>query len=311
MIYPTDLAYIFEEWTGAEHLQEYIFSGISWLLIALVAVPLWLFCYIYLSAFIVQIFDKISQLTGYSSNELQQKCFLVLAYLWDSFGKIWHGYELHGLENIPDGPALVIYYHAALPIDYIFFITRLFLQRKIICHTVVDRFVFKLPGYKRLLETLCMFTGMKKDCLSLLKDGSLMSISPGGTREALFSDGTYKIMWCNRTGFAQVAIDAKVPIIPMFTQNVREAYKTLGNIRILKWLYEYSRLPLAPVYGGYPVKLRTYLGEPILYDPNITAEQLAEKTKIAIQALINKHQKLPANTGRALLERFIGNDKKG
>lgn len=55
-----------------------------------------------------------------------------------------------------------------------------------------------------------MFTGMKKDCLSVLKDGSLVSISPGGVREALFSDDTYKIMWCNRTGFAQVAIDAKV-----------------------------------------------------------------------------------------------------
>uniref|UniRef100_A0ACB8FDE6 Transmembrane protein 68 n=2 Tax=Sphaerodactylus townsendi TaxID=933632 RepID=A0ACB8FDE6_9SAUR len=151
---------------------------------------------------------------------------------------------------------------------------------------------------------------MKKDCLSLLKDGNLISISPGGTREALFSDETYKIMWGSRSGFAQVAIDAKVPIIPMFTQNVREAYKTLGYIRGLKWLYEYSRWPVAPVYGGYPVKLRTFLGEPIPYDPNITAEELAEKAKIALQDLIRNHQKLPGNTGRALLERFYSNGKK-
>ncbi|XP_015269547.1 PREDICTED: transmembrane protein 68-like [Gekko japonicus] len=304
MIYPTDLVYTFEEWTGAKFLQEYFLLGLSWLLTALLAVPLWIFCYVYLSAFIVQIFDKTSQLTGSSSSKLQRKCIFLLACLWDIFGKIWHGYEIHGLENIPDGPALVIYYHAALPIDYIFFISRLFLQKKIICHTVVDRFVFKLPGYRRLLESLCMFSGMKKDCLSVLKDGNLVSISPGGVREALFSDDTYKIMWCNRTGFAQVAIDAKVPIIPMFTQNVREAYKTLGDIRVLKHLYEYSRWPLAPVYGGFPVKLHTYLGEPIPYDPNITVEELAEKTKIAIQDLIYKHQKLPANTVRALLERF-------
>nr|XP_056710893.1 transmembrane protein 68-like [Euleptes europaea] len=310
MIYSKDLAYIFEEWSGTKYFQEYFLLGLCWLLTAFLAVPFGLCCFVYLSAFIIQIFDKISQLTGNSSNKLQRKCQFVLANLWDILGKIWHGYELHGLENIPDGPALIIYYHGAFPVDYIFFISRLLLQMKITCHTVVDRFLFKTPGFRRLLEALYMFTGMKKDCLSLLKDGNLMSIAPGGTREALFSDETYKIMWGNRLGYAQVAIDAKVPIIPMFTQNIREGYKTLGFIRALKWLYEYSRLPLVPIYGGYPVKLRTYLGEPIPYDPNITAEQLAEKTKTAIQDLINKHQKLPANTGRALLERFGGNGKK-
>ncbi|XP_077207315.1 DGAT1/2-independent enzyme synthesizing storage lipids-like [Paroedura picta] len=304
MVYPTYLVYTFEEWTGAKYLQEYFLWGLCWLLTAILTVPFWILCYISLSAFIVQIFDKICQLTGNSFSKVRRNCFLVLAYLWDIFGRIWHGYEIHGLENLPDEPALIIYYHAAIPVDYILFIARLFLQTNIVCHTVVDRFICKLPGYRRLLEALYMFAGMKEDCLSCLKNGNWMSISPGGVREALFSDNTYKIMWCNRIGFAQVAIDAKVPIIPMFTQNVREAYKTLGDIRLLKDLYEYSRWPMALIYGGFPVKLCTYLGKPIPYDPNITAEELAEKTKIAIQDLVYKHQKLPGNTIRALLERF-------
>lgn len=38
----------------------------------------------------------------------------------------------------------------------------------------------------------------------------MVAVSPGGVREALFSDGNYTIMWKNRKGFAQVAIDAKV-----------------------------------------------------------------------------------------------------
>lgn len=44
-----------------------------------------------------------------------------------------------------------------------------------------------------------------------------------------------------------------------------------------RWLYETFRLPIAPIYGGFPVKFRTFLGEPIPYDPNITALELAEK----------------------------------
>lgn len=36
------------------------------------------------------------------------------------------------------------------------------------------------------------------------------------------------------------------------------------------------------MYGGFPVKLRTYLGDPIPYDPKITAEELAEKVNCSV-----------------------------
>lgn len=42
-------------------------------------------------------------------------------------------------------------------------------------------------------------------------------------------------------------------------------------------LYESTRLPFTPPYGGLPVKFRTYIGEPIPYDPNITTDELVEK----------------------------------
>lgn len=47
----------------------------------------------------------------------------------------------------------------------------------------------------------------------------------------------------------------------------------------LRCLYERTRLPLVPVYGFFPVKLRTYIGEPIPYDPNITSDELAKKVR--------------------------------
>lgn len=46
---------------------------------------------------------------------------------------------------------------------------------------------------------------------------------------------------------------------------------------LYRWLYERFRFPAAPVYGGFPVKFRTFLGDPIPYDPNINAAELAEK----------------------------------
>lgn len=45
------------------------------------------------------------------------------------------------------------------------------------------------------------------------------------------------------------------------------------------WLRIYSKikLPVAPIYGGFPVKMITYIGEPIPYDGNLTPEELKLK----------------------------------
>ena len=46
--------------------------------------------------------------------------------------------------------------------------------------------------------------------------GELVGLAPGGAREALF-DRKLEVDWAGREGFAQVALLAGVPIIPVFT----------------------------------------------------------------------------------------------
>ncbi|KAJ6662120.1 hypothetical protein lerEdw1_012585 [Lerista edwardsae] len=159
-------------------------------------------------------------------------------------------------------------------------------------------------GIQLVLEIIGCGDRDRATCVELLKKGHLLGIAPGGLREQNFSDNNYSLVWGKRTGFAHVALEAKVPIIPMFTQNLREGYCTFGNTWLTRWLYERIRWLALPVYGGFPVKLRSYIGEPIPYDPNITAKELAEKTKTALENLINQHQKKPGNIMRALMERL-------
>lgn len=57
------------------------------------------------------------------------------------------GYEIHGMEKIPDmGPALIVYYHGAIPIDYYYFLASVIIQKGRTCHSVADHFIFKIPG---------------------------------------------------------------------------------------------------------------------------------------------------------------------
>ncbi|XP_037837937.1 transmembrane protein 68 isoform X5 [Kryptolebias marmoratus] len=220
------------------------------------------------------------------------------------------GYEVHGMEKIPDkGPALIVYYHGAIPIDYYYFLASVIIQKGRTCHSVADHFLFKIPGFKLLLEVFSVIHGPQEECVRALRNGHLLGISPGGVREALFSDETYPLMWGKRKGFAQVAIDSQVPVIPMFTQNVREGFRSLGTLRLFRWLYERFRLPVAPVYGGFPVKFRTFLGDPIPYDPNTTAAELAERVQQAVRSLIDRHQQIPGSILRSLLERIYTKPK--
>ena len=59
-------------------------------------------------------------------------------------------------------------------------------------------------------------------------------------------------------------------------------------------MYERFRLPIAPVYGGFPVKFRTFLGDPIPYDPNTNATELAEKARFMSYASHLDHRCLIA-----------------
>lgn len=72
--------------------------------------------------------------------------------MWEAHGYIWYGYEVEGFENIPDtGPALIVYYHGAVPIDYYYLLAKVFINKKRLFHSVGDRFLFQIPGKKFIL----------------------------------------------------------------------------------------------------------------------------------------------------------------
>ncbi|KAM6087141.1 DGAT1/2-independent enzyme synthesizing storage lipids-like isoform 3-T3 [Chlamydotis macqueenii] len=289
------IAYVLEEWTVVEYLKKYFFHvvivslTISAILVFFI-VPLTILFFIYLTNIGLLLYQRNGEVKADPLSDVWDSARKNIASFWDVYARIWHvscflsqtGYELHGVENLPEGPGILVYYHGAIPIDYLYFLSRLFLWKKRLCLSVADHFVFRLPGLKLLLEVTGVMPGTREECLDALKNGHLVSVSPGGVREALFSDESYQLVWGNRKGFAQVALEAKVPIIPMYTQNVREGYRMFKERRFFRQLYESTRLPFIPPYGGLPVKFRTYIGEPIPYDPNITPEELVEKTKTAV-----------------------------
>lgn len=76
-----------------------------------------------------------------------------IAAVWDAHARLYHGYEIKGLENLPkDGKGLIIYYHGAIPIDMYYFVASIYLKYDRLIYTVGDRFLFKLPGWKIIAQ---------------------------------------------------------------------------------------------------------------------------------------------------------------
>ncbi len=120
-----------------------------------------------------------------------------IARFIEMHGSILHGHEIHGLENIPtEGPVLVIFYHAAIPYDMHLLEAKSFLHRKRTVHVVTDRALFKIPGFASMLNLIKAFPGNEDEVTQKLKEGHVVAISPGGTREAIFSSpNEYQIIW--------------------------------------------------------------------------------------------------------------------
>lgn len=152
-----------------------------------------------------------------------------IAAVWDAHATLYHGYEVKGLDYLPrTGPALLIYYHGAVPIDIYYFLARVYLKYDRLIYTVGDRFLFKVPGWKIIAQAMKVSPGTVSSCIETLNRGNLLAISPGGVYEAQFGNHNYELLWQRRMGFAKVAIESKTPIIPMFTENLREGFRNVG-----------------------------------------------------------------------------------
>ncbi len=70
--------------------------------------------------------------------------------------------------------------------------------------------IYIFLGIQSWLQAIEGTAGSVESCVEILKNGNLLAISPGGVREMLFSDSNYGLIWGKRSGFAKIAIEAKV-----------------------------------------------------------------------------------------------------
>jgi len=277
-------------------LQEILLWYVTWW------GPFLLLILCYFSNFILLLFQYLSE---HSRSIAVEKARSIVSKMWRFYIYVWHGQTFLGLENIPrTGRAIIVWYHGPMPVDYIGLIAEVLGRDGRLINSVVDRSLHRVPCLGAFRKHLRVGAFSKVEVAGLLEDGQLVGIAPGGSREALFDD-SYSVLWGERVGFAKVASLTQSPVIPVFTENIRLPYSTMASGKAMwRKIFEVTKIALVPIYGGFPVKLTTHVGPPVMGREGETVMQLQERVKMGMTDLIRTNQRKDLDIKTNLGERL-------
>ncbi len=141
-----------------------------------------------------------------------------------------------------------------------------------------------IPGIARLKRDIRLIDPSARSCLRALDEGQQLLLTPGGSRESTPRARGYRLRWNDRYGFARLAVQTGVPVVPLATVGGFAAYPGFTLGRLSFW----SPLPL-------PVRLDIAIGTPIAVarDPDRARDvsvlkPVQERVRAATQALYDR-----------------------
>lgn len=134
---------------------------------------------------------------------------------------VWHDFEVQGLDNVPDGPALMVGNHnsGAMFIEMFGFGASLYQNSsgdEAGWHGLTHDNIIGLPIVGRILHRLGAIRAGHGSAAAAFARGRKVVVCPGGNREAFrpFRD-RYEIALGDRRGFVRLALRHEVPIVPV------------------------------------------------------------------------------------------------
>lgn len=209
--------------------------------------------------------------------------------------RTYHQHEVIGMDHVPEsGRVLMAVNHSLATYDIALLMCAIYEEKKRIARPLADRLFFKVPFLGDLTTEFGAVEGNQENAESLLENEQLVTVAPGGMREALRpSTERYQILWEKRTGFVKLALKTGSPIIVASCPKADDLYDVYAS-PFTKWAYQNFKIPLflargvGPTPIPRPVKLTHFLSQPIVppkpsEDPTEFAEQVEQLHKKVVK----------------------------
>ncbi|MGH9391303.1 MAG: lysophospholipid acyltransferase family protein [Vicinamibacteria bacterium] len=196
-----------------------------------------------------------------------------------------------GLANLPPGGFLLIGNHSgqiALDAAMIAMACLLEARPPRIVRGMGEYWLPSVPFLSVFMHRYGSVVGTPENCLKLLARGECVIVMPEGVRgtNKLFSE-RYKLQRFG-PGFMRMALEARVPIVPVSLIGAEEQAPGLANLKRVGKLLGMPAFPVTltwPHLGPlglipFPVKYRIYFGEPMTFDGDPNAEDKEIQPKV-------------------------------
>lgn len=214
----------------------------------------------------------------------------------------YHRHEVIGLEQVPrDSRVLVVVNHSLATYDIVLLMTAFYTDLKRLPRPLIDRLFFRIPYLGDLTEYFGAVQGSQESARQLLEDDELVTVAPGGMREALRpSSERYQIRWEKRYGFVKLAMETKSPIVLAACPRADDLYEVYNN-PLTEFFYNKFKVPiflargLGPTPLPRPVKLVHVLSEPMVPpEPGTTERENDKRAKKFHSQLVKRMHALMA-----------------
>ncbi|HJZ83837.1 MAG TPA: lysophospholipid acyltransferase family protein [Polyangia bacterium] len=162
----------------------------------------------------------------------------------------YHKHRVVGLENVPRaGAAVLVHNHSLATYDHFLLGAAIFELYGRLVHGLGDRLWFRIPIVAQLMRYIGFVEASMAGARSILDQGEMVGVTPGGMREALKpSTQKYRLQWQDRKGFARLAILAQCPVVPVVCIGGDEIF-TVYESPLTEMVYQRFKLPL-PLFRG-------------------------------------------------------------
>ena len=163
--------------------------------------------------------------------------------------KLYHAYFrptfLHTERlQLRERPALLVGNHTITGIlDTPFLVEHCLLNEGVMLRSLGDKVHFHVPLWGRMLQSGGMVLASRENAAALMQRGDSMMLFPGGAREVMRRKGEkYQLLWKQRTGFVEIAMQHGYDIIPFASLGPDDCYdihldaNQYARWPIIRWL---------------------------------------------------------------------------
>jgi 1-acyl-sn-glycerol-3-phosphate acyltransferase len=208
-------------------------------------------------------------------------------------GSVYRWYfrtQCFGIDRLPTGAMLLVANHGshALAWDGANIVSACLLEAHPprLVHGMAEHRLMELPVLGYAARRIGAVDGRRPACISLLRAGAAVLTFPEGTRahEKRFGDRYHLARFGH--GFAHVAMETGVPIVPVAVIGAEEEAPLLANPA---WLKRLVRTPVAPITPTVvlplPVRYRLHFGSPLRLSGPTTPERVVRNVELVRGAL--------------------------